>query len=124
MNKSNFLYNYHRAISKAVETSCLFITEGQGDVWKLYEAGIENAISIFGKDLSIKQADKVLGSGVTKLVILTDNDQAGRESKMQMQRQLSRMFKLYFPRMTRKDIGDMTVSSIKDNILPQVRGTY
>ena len=124
INKSNFLYNYHRAINKAKDVSCLFITEGQGDVWKLYEAGVENAVRIFGKDLSARQSEKVLASGVTKLVILTDNDQAGRESKIQIQRRFSRMFKLYFPKMTRKDIGDMTASGIRDTILPQVRGTY
>ena len=34
---------------------------------------------------------------ITTLVILTDNDQAGRESKFQIQRQFSRMFNLKFP---------------------------
>ena len=123
-DKRHFLYNYHRAIGQAAETSLLFVTEGQGDVWKLYESGIVNAVSIFGKALSEQQQRKIQQSGVTRLVILTDNDQAGRESKTQLYRQLSRMFKLEFPRLLRKDIGDMSIDQIKDTVLTQVRGAF
>jgi len=123
-NKRNYLYNYHRALDKAQETSTLFITEGQGDVWKLYEAGVKNAVGIFGKSVSPEQKKILESSGITRLVVLTDNDQAGRESKMQIQRQMSRMFKVIFPRMSRKDVGDMTVAQIEESILPQLKGMY
>jgi 5S rRNA maturation endonuclease (ribonuclease M5) len=123
-DKRRFLYNYHRAIDRATEQSCLFITEGQGDVWKLHEAGVGNAVSIFGKSLSTQQRLKLLTSGTTTLVILTDNDQAGRESKTEIQRGLGRMFKLHFPRMTHKDVGDMTSDQIRSDILSQVKGLY
>jgi 5S rRNA maturation endonuclease (ribonuclease M5) len=123
-DKRRFLYNYHRAIDRATERSCLFITEGQGDVWKLHEAGVGNAVSIFGKSLSAQQRLKLLASGITTLVILTDNDQAGRESKTEIQRVLGRMFKLHFPRMSHKDVGVMTPDEICSNILTQVKGTF
>jgi 5S rRNA maturation endonuclease (ribonuclease M5) len=123
-DKRHFLYNYHRAIDRATERSCLFITEGQGDVWKLHEAGVGNAVSIFGKSLSVQQRLKLLASGITTLVVLTDNDQAGRESKTDIQRGLGRMFKLHFPRMSHKDVGGMTPDEICSNILTQVKGTF
>ena len=123
-DKRMFLYNYHRAIAKAKDTSCLFITEGQGDVWKLYESGVENAVSIFGKSLSSQQKLKIESSGVTQLVILTDDDQAGRESKTELHRQLSRMFRLYFPRLTGKDVGDMEADQIQKTILTNMRGAF
>ena len=123
-NKTRYLYNYHKAIDVAKEKSCLFLTEGQGDVWKLHEAGVQNVVSIFGKSLSFHQKKVIENSGMTKLVVLTDNDQAGRESKMQIQRQMSRMFKIIFPRMSRKDVGDMTADQIKEEILPQLKGLY
>ena len=123
-DKSMFLYNYHRAIETAVDKSCLFITEGQGDVWRLYEAGVKNAVSIFGKSLSQQQRLKLEQSGVTSLVILTDDDQAGRESKTDLHRKLSRMFKLHFPRLTSKDVGDMGVDKIKDTVLNFVKGSF
>ena len=123
-DKRMFLYNYHRAIDTATEKSCLFITEGQGDVWRLYEAGVQNAVSIFGKSLSQNQRAKLEKSGVTSLVILTDDDQAGRESKTELHRQLSRMFKLYFPSLTGKDVGDMRIDRVKETILQFVKGSF
>lgn len=122
--KSDYLYNHHRAIHQAQQRSCIFIVEGQGDVWRLYEAGIYNCMSLFGKDMSQQQKTKLIRSGITNLIILTDNDQAGRESKIKIQRNLNRMFNLKFPQMSRKDIGAMSVQKIQKEILPQVKGLY
>ena len=122
--KTDYLYNYHRAIKKSQQLSCVFIVEGQGDVWRLYEAGIHNCVGLFGKDISQEQKTKLICSGVTTLVVLTDNDQAGRESKIKIQRDLNRMFNLKFPKMSRKDIGAMSIQKIQEDILPQIRGLY
>lgn len=123
-DKRYFFYNYHRAIKRASETSCLFIVEGQGDVWKLYEAGVENAVSIFGKTISKQQEEKLHKLPITHLIILTDNDQAGREAKVQIKRQLSRMYKLTFPKMSTKDVGEMTIEQIQSKILQNLKGTF
>ena len=122
--KTDHLYNYHRAINKSQQLSCIFIVEGQGDVWRLYEAGVYNCMSLFGKDMSQQQKTKLIRSGVTNLIILTDNDQAGRESKIKIQRTLNRMFSLKFPSMSRKDIGAMSIKKIQEEILPQIQGLY
>jgi 5S rRNA maturation endonuclease (ribonuclease M5) len=123
-DKRYFFYNHHRAIGKAKETGCLFLVEGQGDVWRLYESGVNNVMGILGKTITKEQEDKLLKMPITHLIILTDNDQAGRESKTQIQRQLGRSFKLTFPKISNKDIGEMTTDQIKKKILPQVKGTY
>jgi DNA primase len=122
-DKRHFFYNYHNAIDKAIEKSCLFILEGQGDVWKLHEHGVVNAVSIFGKTISKEQEDKLLSLPITHLIILTDNDQAGRESKVQIKRQLGRTFRLTFPKMSSKDVGDMSNDDI-EKMLTQLKGTY
>lgn len=123
-DKRFYFYNYHRAIKKAEETSCLYISEGQGDVWRLYEAGVVNAVSIFGKNITDQQQEKLCKLPITHLIILTDNDQAGRESKVQIKRQLGRLYKLTFPQFSGKDVGDMSVKQVQDNILSQLKGTY
>lgn len=122
--KTDYLYNYDNAILQAQKVGCMFLVEGQGDVWKLYEAGVYNAMGLFGKDVSIKQKSLLLKSGVTKLVILTDNDQAGRESKIKIKRDMSRSFKLIFPPMKTKDLGNMFVEKIKDSILNNLQGYF
>jgi len=121
-NKCDVFYNYHRAIEHVNQTGTLFLVEGQGDVWRLYEAGIYNAMSLFGKTLSREQENKLHKMPLTHIIVLTDNDQAGRESKTQLQRQLNRMYKLTFPKLVAKDIGDMSIDQIKEKILPQVKG--
>lgn len=123
-DKNAYFYNYHRAVNHVRNTSAIFITEGQGDVWKLYEAGVKNAVGLFGKTLSEKQEDKLNKMGVTHVIVLLDNDQAGREAKVKIQRQLSRMYTLIFPKMVRKDIGEMSIAEIKETILCDLKGLY
>ena len=121
-DKRYFLYNYHRAIEHVKQTSSLFLVEGQSDVWRLYEAGIKQSMSIFGRTLSKEQELKLYRMPLTHIVILMDSDQAGREAKVQMQRQLGRMYKLSFPKIPTKDVGEMRVDQIRNIILPQVKG--
>lgn len=123
-NKRYYLYNYHNAFKQAKETSCLYIVEGQGDVWKLYEAGVKNCVGLFGKSFSEEQIQKLYKLPITHLIVLMDNDQPGREARIQIQRQLSRTYKLTFPHLTHKDIGDMDIKTIKKDILSNLNGTY
>lgn len=109
--KSQFIYNYHRAVKS--DSMKLYVTEGQGDVWRMYEAGIFNCVGLFGKDISEYQKGLLLQTGATKLIFVTDNDQPGRESKMKVVRKLNRLFTLEFPSMSRKDIGEMSIEEVK-----------
>jgi len=122
--KTDYLYNYDNAITRAQELGCMFLVEGQGDVWKLYEAGVCNVVGLFGKDISRRQKALLLKSGVTKLVVLTDNDQAGRESKIKIKRDFSRLFNLIFPKMHTKDLGNMFIQKIHDDILNNLKGCF
>lgn len=119
-DKRFYFYNMHRSIEHIKKTNTLFIVEGQGDVWKLYESGIYNAVGMFGKTLSREQEKKLQQLPLTHVIILTDNDQAGREAKIQLQRQLSRFYKLTFPKLSHKDVGEMTTNQIKDTVLSQL----
>jgi len=124
IRKSDYLYNYHNAIQSIVHVNTLFLVEGQGDVWKLWECGVKNAVGLFGKDISAEQRKLLLNSGATRLVILTDNDQVGRESKIKIKRDLGRLFKLVFPKMHTKDLGSMLNETIEEKILKDLKGYY
>lgn len=124
IRKTDYLYNYDNALSAAHKTNCLWVVEGQGDVWRLWECGVHNVVGLFGKDISGEQRKLLLSSGVTTLIILTDNDQAGRESKIKIKRDLGRLFKLIFPKMHTKDLGNMFVENVKQNILSDLKGYY
>ena len=124
IKKTDYLYNYDNAISALQESKCLFLVEGQGDVWKLWECGVRNVVGLFGKDISGEQRKLLLKSGVSTLIVLTDNDQAGRESKIKIKRDLSRLFTLMFPKMSTKDLGDMSTESVQEKILKNLQGYF
>ena len=81
-------------------------------------------MGLFGKDISQQQKELLKTSGATKLIVMTDNDQAGREGRMKIQRELNRYFKLIYPPMPKKDVGEMTIERIQKTILPHVEGMY
>lgn len=124
LKKTDYFYNWDRAIERAVETRTMFLVEGQGDVWKMFEAGVVNCVGLFGKSISEQQRRLLLTSGVTNLVILTDNDSAGRESKIKIKREFSRLFKLTFPSMHSKDLGNLMVEKLQIDILSGLKGLY
>lgn len=121
-DKRFVFYNMHRALPYIKSTNCAIIVEGQGDVWRLYESGIQNVLGMFGRTLTREQQKILQQLPITHVIVLTDNDQAGRESKIQLQRQLGRFYRLSFPKISQKDIGDMTISQIQNTILSQIRG--
>jgi DNA primase len=124
LRKTDYCYNWDRAIERALETRTLFIVEGQGDVWKMFEAGVVNCVGLFGKSVSEQQKRLLLTSGITNLVILTDNDSAGREGKIKIKRDFGRLFTLIFPQMHSKDLGNLFVEKIQLDILSGLRGLY
>ena len=126
-DKRYLFYNWHRAIKHVLDNNIpyLYITEGQGDVWRLYEAGVKNAVSIFGKTVSQEQIIKLMSyPQISNLIILTDDDQAGRTSKIAIRRQLQRTHRLTFPALSSKDVGNMSPQRIKETILHNLKGTY
>jgi len=124
IRKTDYLYNYDEATKSTLSNQCLFLVEGQGDVWKLWECGVKNAVGLFGKDISERQKTLLLKSGVTTLIILTDNDQVGRESKIKIKRSLGKLFKLVFPRMESKDLGSMSKEKMQTYLKNNLKGYY
>jgi 5S rRNA maturation endonuclease (ribonuclease M5) len=122
IRKSDFLYNFHRVRSVSQTGSkSLFIVEGQGDVWKLWENGVTNAVGLFGKEVSESQKRILMTSGFTNLIILTDNDQAGREAKIKIKREFKRYFNLVFPEIKNNDIGSLLDSQVQ-TLLKDLKG--
>ena len=65
------LYNLHR-----IEGDTVIVTEGPKDVWWLYQNGFRNAVSVFG-NFTKNHAILLLRKGVSNVISLFDNDEAG-----------------------------------------------
>lgn len=106
------------------KTSTIVLVEGQGDVWRLYEAGIKNCAGIFGSDLSEDQLIILEQLGVMNVVILTDNDEAGNKASQGIIKKGDRRFNYFTPKISKKDIGEMSIEDINNELKPQIKGLF
>ncbi len=119
-SSGNSLYNYWFAKKHIESSNIAVIVEGAGDVWRLEEAGIHNSIAIFGINFTDIQKTLLLQTGALSLIIMTDNDEAGRRAVkiMSEDTELRRSFRLFFPKFNSKDVGELNVDTITDDIKP------
>jgi len=92
----------------------VIITEGPLDVLKLCEAGYWNSLGLLGAKVTKGQIELLKKIGVNSIVLIMDNDEAGRNlegknSKLLQQSLLN--VESIFP--SRKDVGDMKKDEIR-----------
>ena len=115
----SYLYNYWKAKDYIKESGTAILVEGPGDVWKLEENGIHNSVAMFGTYLSESQKDLLDILGTMTLVVLTDNDEAGKMGAESIFHQCSKTYRIYLPKHSNfNDIGDMDRDAITSDIKP------
>lgn len=112
----NYLYNFWFAKKFILKSSTAIIVESPGNVWKLEENGIHNSVGIFGSSLSDRQKILLDSSGAMNLVILTDNDDAGRNAAQQIKSKCQNTYRIFIPKISKPDIGEMNNEEIKNEI--------
>jgi len=124
---ANHLYNYWSAKQYILKSGVAVIVESPGNCWRLCEAGIKNCVGLFGVALSNEQKRILDASGAMTLIVIMDNDEAGRKGALNIQKQCSRLYRLYFPTLDANDIGEMSVDKITSDIGPvieEIRDLY
>ena len=115
----SYLYNYWKAKDYIKESGTVILVEGPGDVWKLEENGIHNSVAMFGTYLSESQKDLLDILGTMSLVVLTDNDEAGKMGAETIFHQCNKTYRIYLPKHSSfNDIGDMDRDAITSDIKP------
>ena len=118
--KKSFLYGFCVAKTYIEKTQTVILVEGQGDVWRMPEAGHKNCVGIFGSSLTEDQLILLEHSGALNIVILTDYDEAGEKAAKQIEQKCGRRFNYYRPQLSSKDVGDMAVDNIHQELNPQL----
>ena len=116
--KEKWLYNYCNAQPNIRETQTIVIVESPGNVWRLHEAGVRNAVAIFGTALNDNQKAIIDASGALSLVLLMDNDDAGQRASAKIKDTCEKLYAIYQPKIIKNDIGDMSIKEIRDFIIP------
>ena len=88
----------------------------------MHEAGYSNSVSIFGASLTDEQLILLEEIGVMNVIILTDYDDAGNKAAQQIIKKCGRRFNYLRPEISSKDVGDMTIEQIKEELYPQLKG--
>lgn len=117
-----YLYNYWYAKAYIEKYQSVIVVEGCPNVWRLYEAGIYNAVAMFGSALSDEQEIILQCSGALNIGFIRDNDTAGEKAARQVEKKCERMFNVHQlqPIEAREDVGDMTVEEIDEHLKPEL----
>ena len=122
--KKSVLYGLNVAKKNISSTQAAILVEGQGDVWRMHEAGLTNCVGIFGASINEDQLMLLEQSGALSLIILTDSDEAVNKAYSQILKMCGRRFNYYRPSISQKDVGDMTIEQIKKELYPQLKGIF
>lgn len=114
----NCLYNFWFAKEHIIKSAVAVIVESPGNVWRLEENGIHNSVAIFGSSLSDRQKIMLDSSGAMTIVILTDNDEAGKKAAEQIKDKCKNTYRIFIPQISKGDIGEMTKAEINTEIKP------
>lgn len=108
----NYLYNFWFAKKYISQLHTAIIVESPGNVWRLEENKIHNSVAIFGSSLSDRQKILLDSSGAMNIIVLTDNDEAGRKAAQQIENKCRNTYRVFVPKISKNDIGDMTPEEI------------
>lgn len=109
---SYHLFNLWFAKKRILESGRIILTEGPCDCIKLAEAGIDNAVALFGVDLKRHQEILLQQLGVRTVILALDPDPAGEKSKRRLKDKLSNFYTVEEPKLE-CDPGKMSVKELK-----------
>ena len=115
-----WLYGYWLSQEHIRKKRSVILVEGQGDVWRLWEAGIKNVVGMFGSSLTDTQIRILETSGAFTLILITDNDKAGEKAKISIKKKCERNFNIVEVDLSTKDVGEMSVEQINKELKPKL----
>lgn len=112
-SRQNTLYNYWNMNGGPLEK--IIIVEGPSEVWKLEECGIQNALAIFGSNITQRQTQLILELKPRLVTTIMDNDEGGLHAEESLCKQLKACksnVKLQNFVPPANDLGEMTRQEI------------
>ena len=110
------LFNLWFAKPYIQESKIAILVEGVGDSLRLIDNGINNVVALFRAELTINQETLLHSLNPHSLIILLDNDKAGLNGANNIKERLGRLYRLYFPKISKKDIGELNSDEITSEI--------
>ena len=118
-SKQDYLYNYWFARDEIRRTGVVVLVEGPGDVWKLVENGIKNAVGLFGTVLTDSQKFILDCSSASAIFVMGDNDQPGENAAKEIIEKCQKLYrveKFDWQGIAAKDVGEMSNELVQEKI--------
>jgi DNA primase len=112
----NHLYNFWFAKEHILQLAKVILVESPGNVWKLEEAGIHNSVALFGSNLSDRQKIMLDGSGAMTIIVLMDNDDAGRKAATTINHKCKNTYNIINLNIDKADVAEMSIEEINQQI--------
>lgn len=113
LEKGQHLYGLNLSKQYILDSGVAIVVEGQGNVWRLWEAGYPNCVALMGSSLTDSQLILLEKSGCTTMVIMTDIDNAGQTCCKKIQEICGRRFNYVVPTMIKNDPAEHIVSELQ-----------
>jgi DNA primase len=111
---SSVLYNLHRASQHMGEPKTIIVTEGPGDVMRMWEAGLRNTVAVLGTNFSKHHRTLLHKVGCQRVIGVLDSDAAGQKASGSLQGKCKDYFdfkSVVLP--AGKDPGDHTPAQLR-----------
>ena len=113
-NKSKVLYGFYEAKEYLREKKYGIIVEGYFDLLSMYQVGFKNTVATLGTSLT-EYHSKLLKKFVNKVILMFDNDKAGKEATIRAAKiLLSQDIDVYYLPLKDKDPDDLAKRGIKE----------
>jgi len=115
------LFNFHRARKAIEKTGIVFLTEGQPNVFRLFEAGFEQSLGCFGSNFSIEQKKILDISMAHTIIIVPDADKASLKFIESIKKICKNSYNIVTIEPSyHDDIGQCNIETVKYLLLPFV----
>ena len=111
----NYLYNMNFAAEPIKQTQTVVLVEGPLKALRLEEAGLHNAVAIWGVNpLSDRQMRLLLESGAFTVAILMDGDEAGQKGALRLKNQLEKYFYVEIINLGVDDVDEIPANKLNE----------
>ncbi len=117
------LFNFWFARDHINHLKSVVLCESPLNVLRLEEAGIHNAVALFGVNLSDIQLNKLFQCEIYTINLLLDNDEAGRTGTENIVTKLNRIFDIKVIKIPddANDVAELPIEKVKELIIPQIK---
>lgn len=117
-DRNKTLYNSWFAKKHIEKSGTCILVESPGNIWRLEEAGIHCGLASFGTELSFEQTRLLSQYGVLNLVLIMDNDEAGKTAAAKIVKRLKGLYNIVIPKIDYEDLGSCPVKHVQEKVLP------